>query len=40
MYTVDIEIEKKNFGGTLSHSCPSSVHEIIQKSRVNYEAYP
>jgi hypothetical protein len=40
MYTVDIEIEKKNFGGTEPHSCPDAVREIIRKSRINEEAYP
>jgi hypothetical protein len=30
MYTVDIEIEKKNFGETEPYSCPEKVREIIR----------
>lgn len=31
MYTVDIEIEKKNYGEMDPYSCPDSVNEIIRE---------
>lgn len=34
MYTVDLEIEKKNYGEMQPYSCPESIQPIIQKVRV------
>lgn len=39
MYTVDLEIEKKNYGEMQPHSCPEKILEIINDIRVAEAVY-
>ena len=39
MYTVDLEIEKKNYGEMEPHSCPEKPLEIINRVRVAEAVY-